>query len=272
MIEYNRRSPRGRYLTIESRPDNRCRNDLNFGGPTRPITVRHLGQPAPVANSADCVEIDAPERNVAGHGNLVASIRATMRGISRRINQSSRRLTQAKEGFRRASRHETDLEDAASRRIIEHGGWNGDDHIGARGRGANLAELQGRSEQPGAAQSAGRDVSAAGEVQRRAHLGAAARGRRAGRPDLGRRLRPDGRDRRLRPVARRQVRDLLRAAHPRGHARRAAHDGLGAAAGALQGQQAQRRPSRRSKPGWAARPPRSSWPSRWASPCPSSRR
>ena len=33
--------------------------------------------------------------------------------------------------------------------------------------------------------------------------------------------------------ARRQVRDLLRAAHPRGHARRAAHDGLGAAAGPL---------------------------------------
>ena len=35
-----------------------------------------------------------------------------------------------------------------------------------------------------------------------------------------------------------------------------------------QGQQAQRRPSRRSKPGSAARRPRSSWPSRWASASP----
>ena len=82
--------------------------------------------------------------------------------------------------------------------------------------------------------------SAAGQVQRRADLGAAARRRRAGRPDLGRRVRADGRHRRLRPVARREVRDLLRAAHPRRHARRAAHDGLGAATGPLQGQQAQR--------------------------------
>jgi RNA polymerase sigma factor (sigma-70 family) len=90
------------------------------------------------------------------------------------------------------------------------------------------------------AQSAGRAVPAAGQVQRRTDLGAPARRRRTGRPDLGRRVRPDGRHRRLRHDARRQVRDLLRAAHPRRHARRTAHDGLGAAPGALQGQQAQR--------------------------------
>ena len=39
-----------------------------------------------------------------------------------------------------------------------------------------------------------------------------------------------------------------------------------------QGQQAQRRPRRRSKPGWAASRPRASWPSRWASACPSWKR
>ena len=38
----------------------------------------------------------------------------------------------------------------------------------------------------------------------------------------------------------REVRDLLRPAHPRGDARRAADHGLGAPAGPLQGQQAQR--------------------------------
>ena len=53
-------------------------------------------------------------------------------------------------------------------------------------------------------------------------------------------FRLDGRDQRLRPVARREVRDVLRAAYSRRDARRAAHDGLGAAAGAEQGQQAQR--------------------------------
>ncbi len=67
-----------------------------------------------------------------------------------------------------------------------------------------------------------------------------ARGRGARRPDLGRRVRPDGRHRRLRPVARREIRNLLRAAYSRRDARRAAHDGLGAASGALQGQQAER--------------------------------
>ena len=61
--------------------------------------------------------------------------------------------------------------------------------------------------------------------------------RRTRRPHQCRRLRTDGRDRRLRPDPRREVRDLLRAAYPRGHARRTAHDGLGAAAGAQQGQQ-----------------------------------
>ena len=132
-----------------------------------------------------------------------------------------------------------------SARIIEHvatlihGGWHGNDS-GCRRRDANLGSLQGRSQQPGSAQPAGRNVPAAGEIQRRADLVAAARRRRARRPDLGRRVRPDGRHRRLRPVARRQVRDLLRAAYPRRHARRAADDGLGAAAGPLEGQQAQR--------------------------------
>ena len=103
-----------------------------------------------------------------------------------------------------------------------------------------------------AAQPAGRALPAAGQVQRRAHLGPAARRRRTGRPDQRRRLRPDGRHRRLRPGARRQVRDLLRAAHPRGHARRAADDGLGAAAGAQQGQQDGRGPQ---DAGGRARPP-----------------
>ena len=97
----------------------------------------------------------------------------------------------------------------------------------------NLDSIQSRPDEQGSAQSAGRAVSAAGEIQRRAHLVAAARRRRTRRPDLGRRLRPDGRHQRLRHVARREVRNLLRAAYPRRDARRAAHDGLGAAAGAL---------------------------------------
>ena len=127
--------------------------------------------------------------------------------------------------------------------------------------------IQEGHRQPGAAQPAGGDVSAAGEVQRRADLGAAARRRRAGRPDLGRRVRPDGRHRRLRSVARREVRDLLRAAHPRRHARRTAHDGLGAAAGPLEGQQAQRGHQDARSP---ARPPADrdrTGRSTWASPC-----
>ena len=104
----------------------------------------------------------------------------------------------------------------------------------------NLEGIQGRPEEQAASQSAGRAVSAAGEVQRRADLVAAAGRRGAGRPDLGRRVRPDGRDQRVRPDARREVRDVLRAAYSRRDARRAAHDGLGAAAGAQQGQQAER--------------------------------
>ena len=143
--------------------------------------------------------------------------------------------------------------------IFDHGGSHGNHSCSRRCR-ATVDRIQEGHQQPGAAQSAGRNVPAAGEVQRRADLGAAARRRRAGRPDLGRRVRPDGRHRRLRPVARREVRDLLRAAHPRRHARRAAHDGLGAAAGPLEGQQAQRGRQERSKPGSAARPPRTSWP------------
>ena len=53
-------------------------------------------------------------------------------------------------------------------------------------------------------------------------------------------------------------------AHPRGHARRAADDGLGAAAGAQQGQQAERGPQDARGRSSAARPPRTSWPSTWA--------
>ena len=122
-----------------------------------------------------------------------------------------------------------------------HGGWHVNGCCAGRNSGT-VAQVQGRHGKSGLAQPAGRAVPAAGEVQRRAHLGAPARGGRARRPDLGRRLRPDGRHRRLRPDARREVRDLLRAAHPRRHARRAAHDGLGAAPGPLQGQQDGRSP------------------------------
>ena len=146
-----------------------------------------------------------------------------------------------------------------------HGGLHGhsffvlhrcqtDDVTGRNRR--RLDSIQGGPDQQAAAQPADRILSAAGEVQRRADLVAAARRRRARRPDLGRRLRPDGRHRRVRPDARREVRNLLRAAYPRRDARRAAHDGLGAAPGAQQGQQAERRRSRRSKPGSAARRPR----------------
>src|SRR5262245_51713314 len=59
----------------------------------------------------------------------------------------------------------------------KHGGLvNGDDHISAGRRGANLADFQGRSRKPGFAQPAGGNVSAAGQVQRRADLVATARG------------------------------------------------------------------------------------------------
>ena len=68
-----------------------------------------------------------------------------------------------------------------------------------------------------------------------------------------RRLRPDGRDRRVRPGPRRQVRDLLRAAHPRGHARRTADDGLGAAAGPQQAAKLEEVAARRWKPSSAGR-------------------
>ena len=73
-------------------------------------------------------------------------------------------------------------------------------------------------------------------------------------------------------IARRQVRNLLRAAHPRRHARRTAHHGLGAAAGPLQGQQAQRghqdAGSQAGPPAHRGRTGRATW----ASPCPSWRR
>ena len=66
--------------------------------------------------------------------------------------------------------------------------------------------------------------------------------------------------------ARRQIRDLLRAAYPRRDARRTAHDGLGAAAGAQQGQQARGGPQgARSRPRPAAQAP-TKWPSGWACP------
>ena len=123
-----------------------------------------------------------------------------------------------------------------------------------RGRPAALARLPGRAD-GGAAQPAGGTVPAAGQIQRRADLVAPARRGRTRRPDQRRRVRPDGRHRRVRSGARRQVRDLLRAAHPRRHARRAAHHGLGAAAGAQQGQQDGGGPQDRSKP-QLGRPPR----------------
>ena len=119
---------------------------------------------------------------------------------------------------------------------------NDHDYISTRRHRGTVAAFQAGSDQPGTAQPAGRNVPAAGQIQRRADLVATARGRGTRRPDLGRRIRPDGRDRRFRSVARRQIRDLLRAAYPRRHARRAADHGLGAAPGPLQGQQAERSP------------------------------
>ncbi len=110
--------------------------------------------------------------------------------------------------------------------------------VNQAGRGCDrtLARVQGTPHHA-LAQPAGRAVLAPGQVQRRADLAAPARGGRPRRPDLGRRLRPDGRHRRLRPRPRRQVRDLLRPPHPRRHARRAADDGLGPPPGALQAHQ-----------------------------------
>ena len=159
-----------------------------------------------------------------------------------------------------------------------HGGQD----VNQAGRGCDrtLAGVQGTPHHA-LAEPAGRALPAPGQVQRRAHLAAPARRGRTRRPDQRRRLRPDGRHRRLRPRPRRQVRDLLRAAHPRGHARRAAHDGLGAAAGPQQGAPRWRRPARRSKPqlgrppdrrgtGRAARHPASRSSRRWpATPPPS---
>ena len=155
--------------------------------------------------------------------------------------------------------------------ITEDGNGNSDhdDHAGRPPRQASsratpsrtLAALQARSVEPRPAQSAGRDVPAAGQIQRRADLVAAARRRRARRPDLGRRVRPDGRHRRLRPDARRQIRDVLRAAYPRRDARRTADHGLGAASGPLQGQQAERSAQDARSPARPLARPKSSWPS-----------
>ena len=115
-----------------------------------------------------------------------------------------------------------------------HGGQ--DVNQAGRGRDGTLAGVQGTPHHA-LAQPAGRTLPAPGQVQRRADLAAPARGGRPRRPDLGGRLRPDGRDRRLRPEPRRQVRDLLRPPDPRRHARRAAHHGLGPPAGPLQAHQ-----------------------------------
>ena len=62
----------------------------------------------------------------------------------------------------------------------------------------------------GAAQHPDGELSPSRALQRRAHPRQAARRSRAGRPDVRRHLRPDGRDRRVRPGARREVRNLLR--------------------------------------------------------------
>ena len=164
---------------------------------------------------------------------------------------------------------ETDLDDARSEPSANHGGLHGHCcyHAGKLLH-RKKSPRSGRNSKPirhkELAQPAGRALPAAGEVQRRADLGAAARRRRARRPDFGRRLRPDGRDRRVRPDSRREVRNVLRAAHPRRDARRAAHHGLGAAAGAQQGQQAQRGHQDRWKPSLAARRTRTSWRRTWA--------
>ena len=116
-----------------------------------------------------------------------------------------------------------------------HGGQ--DVNKAGRGRDRTLARVQGTPHHA-LAQSTGRAIPAPGQVQRRTHLAAAARGGRPRRPDLGGRLRPDGCDRRLRPDPRGQVRDLLRPAHPRGHARRAPDHGLGPPTGPVQAHQA----------------------------------
>ena len=116
-----------------------------------------------------------------------------------------------------------------------------------------------------ATKPARRALPAARQVQRRTHLGPASRRRRTRRPHQCRRLRADGRDRGLRPDSRREVRDLLRPAHPRGDARRTADDGLGAPARSQQGQQDGSRPQgTRSRRSAARRGPRN-WPTSSAS-------
>ena len=137
-----------------------------------------------------------------------------------------------------------------------------------------------KTQDRGAAQHPDGELSPPGALQRRAHPRQAARRGGAGRPDVRRHLRPDGRHQRLRPRARRQVRDLLRPAHPRRDPRRAALDGLGAAPGPLPRPQARRRQqAARSRAGPAADQRRgrqaaatSPWPSsrRWPrTPAPS---
>ena len=61
-------------------------------------------------------------------------------------------------------------------------------------------------------------------------------------------------------IARREIRDLLRAPHPRRDARRAAHDGLGAPTGPQQGQQAGGGQEDASRPNSAGRPTETKWP------------
>ncbi|CAA9384984.1 MAG: RNA polymerase sigma factor for flagellar operon, partial [uncultured Phycisphaerae bacterium] len=92
----------------------------------------------------------------------------------------------------------------------------------------------------GAAERADGALPAPGPVQRRADPREAPGRGRAGRPDVVRHLRPDGRDRRVRHGAGREVRDVLRPAHPRRDPRRAAVDGLGPAARPLPVGQARR--------------------------------
>ena len=73
---------------------------------------------------------------------------------------------------------------------------------GRRRHPGSLEGLQDGSERRGPAKPSDRALPAAGEIQRRANLGAVARRGRARRPHLGRRLWPDGCDRRIRSFPR----------------------------------------------------------------------